>query len=853
MMFRLVVLLAVLALTWGTKRDSEELKTIVNEDLPLPDFVALRAYALSPDAEPWHHTSDLFFAIHNGKSEYTVVESVKDTTGWDFSNYEELKTRALHETTTSYKLLNNADSIISLDQSQHTTAVKEIGEAHITHCAFTGKVGDHVIGSSHGAWFMQASPKQGMYAAHKDGTSHSIVLARRVLSMTVGADNCHTLTTETVHPLELFESMNVESRGTRPFHEISLAEAKEMEQEQQKQKEASRHLQVANPDPPLVACSKFTAPVGTKYAGPGSAGGVSYSIGSSAGCLQYNYDVGSVAMNYNWNTKSAVSRNLLIATGLTCRDCYLYTGAGFLAIGQYVTRQYFRMEVKVSGGAGFKLNMFANNPTLQASKTFNILSAGSWSTINLGAGLAFQYQMGGVRIDVSGSGTAVGGGTVVAGAEAQASAGMVYSASKMTYPVSAFKSFTTPKVALKFTSLKPLSAMVIPTGRLNVKLTFGGAVGSVTGHMDFSAMINFDYKTSSMTSLSAFVGLAAEASAEARALEGQRYTPGMKVPVTISYKGFYPNEEHHAFYSVTAPNGQEIRVMDQKFTTSNTGTGTYTAHWTVPSDSYFAPQNGNKQAHFNVRVSNLHSRSVKSSPFTLDVYNPSEGVVAYPSAGSVVPTDVPVTVKWDASKLHYFKGHAMSAMHGYPVQSRHVVFECTGEKLQGGKVIDSRSTRHLISGSVDNLGQATIMFPSSFAKRFDRFYLEVHDKTADSVGGWNAGYFTLSSPATAVASAKATPNVATEMKVLSATKLSLRHATVAQPVVAAAAVAAPVVPVVSAEEEARALAGCSSGFYWGFGVTFMGAVDYMTILLWDVPLGYASSVVNLMPVKVYCV
>ena len=177
-------------------------------------------------------------------------------------------------------------------------------------------------------------------------------------------------------------------------------------------------------------------------------------------------------MNYNWQTKTATQRVVTLMPGLTCTDCYLYTGAGFLVIAQYSSGNYFRAEVKVAGGAGFNVNLSAKNPTITATKTINIAGAGTWSTIVLGTGLAFQYRMGGVRADISGSGTAVGTGSAVGGAQAQASAGFMYAAGKTYTPYTAFASYKKPSASIKFTSVKALSAMVQVTGRLDAKVRF---------------------------------------------------------------------------------------------------------------------------------------------------------------------------------------------------------------------------------------------------------------------------------------------------------------------------------------------------------------------------------------------
>jgi hypothetical protein len=60
--------------------------------------------------------------------------------------------------------------------------------------------------------------------------------------------------------------------------------------------------------------------------------------------------------NYNQNTRAA-TKSLNMAqsgiTGLTCSNCYAYTGAYIMAIVDYYSSgHYMALEVKVSGALG---------------------------------------------------------------------------------------------------------------------------------------------------------------------------------------------------------------------------------------------------------------------------------------------------------------------------------------------------------------------------------------------------------------------------------------------------------------------------------------------------------------------
>jgi len=817
--------------------------TVVNSETDL-DFARLRILAHSPEGEPWHHSSDLFFAVHAGKTEYSVVDSVKDTHEWDFSSYDDLKNRALYETKTDYKLL---DRVVSLD-AQHAQAVQDISPEHFQHCveeqSHTLQEGDFVIGSSHGAWFKSKSVQSrlasaGLLAAHKDDASkHSIALVRRVVSTELAADGCRKVITESLHPLEIFESMKIESSGVRPFHDVSVPLATPTE-------ERERELQnnVVNPDAPLVTCPKYAFTAGKQFT-KGTAGGVSYNLGTQGGCLQYNYNIGSITMNYNWNTRGS-QQTILLSTGLTCKDCYLYTGAGFLVIAQYQTGSSFRAEVKVGGGAGFNLNMIATNPSIRGSQVINVLGAGSWSTINLGPGLAFSYSMGGVRADVSGSGSATGSGSAVAGAQAQASMGFAYSGGKTWTPTTAFSTWTKPSVSMKFTSFKPTSAEVLLTGRLNAQIVLGSGVGKLTGHVDITAQSRIDYKMSSMTSLSARIA-EDEAFAARRALgssdvEGQTFAPGSEVPIDTSYKGLVPEEEHVLFFSLMTPEGQEIPIHEGRFITSKSGTGRHRSAWRVPSDSRFS-HGGHR---IMVRCSNLYSRAVSTQPFSFSDFVNNGGAVSSPTSGDRVVggDEQPINIRWDTTNMHRFKRDG--PMHGKHMKTRRVMFELHGEKLdKSGAVVQQASTRKLVPEPVDNTGEASIVIPASFANRFERFFVEVHDADADEVSGSNTGYFyRKASPAVSRSGAARVPRVDRRNRgeVAGGGKaLRLRGG-------------GDALAVQEEQESARALAACKSDFTFGFGVLASGGLDSMSILLWSVPIGQDLPFQWLLPVKVMCV
>ena len=340
---KLVVALAVVFLATAEefRAPADEWRTAIKEKIPLR-FAELRAAQFDSQSQAWTHSRELFAAVHGGKSEFVVSESVtkEDAAKWDFSDFESLQSKAIYDTKSTYEMLPGT-TVHSLDLPNHDSLVQELGSDHVKHCMADSaiKADDIIIGSNKGAWFktnaVKAAPANSLFLERDD---HSMVLARRVLSVENLEGGCKRVNTEHLHYLELFNNVKIESKGHRPFHDVpatpeNLALAASTAERVKAATNADgsrRGLTVVNPDKPLVACSAFTTPVGQRYYSGGNAEiGIQYFLGSGAGCLQYNYEVGSISMNYNWNTHSAtVGPN--IGPGLSCTNCYVYSGAGFM-------------------------------------------------------------------------------------------------------------------------------------------------------------------------------------------------------------------------------------------------------------------------------------------------------------------------------------------------------------------------------------------------------------------------------------------------------------------------------------------------------------------------------------------
>ncbi len=69
----------------------------------------------------------------------------------------------------------------------------------------------------------------------------------------------------------------------------------------------------------------------------------------------------------------------------------------------------FRFNAKLSGSAGFNIEVDATNPTLSASKPVNLIPAGTtFAPMSLGGSLSLGFKLGGLDAVISGSGGATG-------------------------------------------------------------------------------------------------------------------------------------------------------------------------------------------------------------------------------------------------------------------------------------------------------------------------------------------------------------------------------------------------------------------------------------------------------------
>ena len=113
---------------------------------------------------------------------------------------------------------------------------------------------------------------------------------------------CSKLHTESVHPIELFSKMKIETITESPFHhtyrnqDIKTDKASSSSP-QYRRKDLST---VVLPDSPIVTCS--TTDYGYLFYGGGNHYSYAYELGATVGCAEYSADIANYNFNYNPST-----------------------------------------------------------------------------------------------------------------------------------------------------------------------------------------------------------------------------------------------------------------------------------------------------------------------------------------------------------------------------------------------------------------------------------------------------------------------------------------------------------------------------------------------------------------------
>lgn len=486
--------------------------------------------------------------------------------------------RSFYNTESQY-VLHPAAEIVDMD-SFHDGAIMSISDEHIEHCdaarhderrmlAVNRQAGEavglYLIGTRGGQW-SSSHHVESWVKTKKDNPGANLLVLRRALSASLSPSGrgCAIIQTTPVHHLELFSEVRIFSNATHPFSTNYVQRDKQaegavhretLEDQRSDSDDPRRRLYTSNVDYPLIDCSDPDEFVNNgPWTFSGNLGQTKYHLGATLGCAQYNAEIASFNMNYNPQTKRAAVQ-ISIDDSIRCKNSYAYLGANFLVYFEYNSRHTrmptFGFETKLTGAAGFNVDLFIRDPSLSGSKTLTLLnpSPSDVYSLEIGSGLTLQYGFGGLKATLSGSGSAAGTAEFGTGASLKAVLGVMYlSDSGFKRINNASFTYTPPHVESTGFRLNSYALSVALTGIEIFHLTYSGYIGAnfeatLTGVLSFSS--------SGTDSITIAIGAPTYfGSSRRRRLSSINATqalpvfyPGDAVPLVLGYSSFNPNEQ----------------------------------------------------------------------------------------------------------------------------------------------------------------------------------------------------------------------------------------------------------------------------------------------------------------------
>ena len=500
---------------------------------------------------------------------------------------------------------------------------------------------------------------------------------------------------------------------------------------------------IVTPTSPLVACDDPSWGSGYWIYGGSSSEAYMYELGLTMGCAEYSNDVpGSFNFNYDYSTGKAVNPSIGLLQGISCGNCFAFLGAGLLAIAEYRNSKIY-FQISVGGGAGFNASLVVKglNISVSGSTTYNLLSeAANYATFPIGGGLSLQYKVGGLTALLSGSGQLTGSASFGAGVSASATMSVMYNGSAVSFPNTAFLSYTPPYYNAKLSGY--FSVRCDLTGTEMFQLSYSGFVSAafsvqLTGYVQYTQLINFQ-----TTSASVY----APKNTTSRKLSDTgmlTFQAGDNVQISFTYRDFHVDEEIVLFYSLSTGT-DEYPIMRQKYFVRES-VGSFEATWTVPWNSILCGQSSNSltTARIIVRASNLLTHSTETDSFALTMYGDSHSIFSSPSLSEVVPTEKPHEVIWRADLLKLFQPDSSSVAQWYGDEKlvESVNLEIVSEKVSANGIVLHSQTILLTNSSVPNIGSAVITIPKDISQTGDRFYFKVLSTNTLNIFGWSRYFF----------------------------------------------------------------------------------------------------------------
>ena len=263
------------------------------------------------------HGREFLNALSSGLTHFEIFENkTKNPEMTNLNDLNDMRTSFLYDSHVSYTLLSDPSGYVNLDNQKHLASfglIHELAESHITHCGHeqTLSHGTFLVGSARGSWMRDLATEHAMakLMAHlspshlKERKDKGLTILRRVVRTeeieVIRSDIteiCSKLFTESVHPMELFSQMKLETISKSPFQYAQMRKNESLEKENpQRSRNGMSNMQL-QPDSPIITCD----PNNYYFGGKGGGYSVGYSL--TEGCAEYYSDFTAYSFNYDLKT-----------------------------------------------------------------------------------------------------------------------------------------------------------------------------------------------------------------------------------------------------------------------------------------------------------------------------------------------------------------------------------------------------------------------------------------------------------------------------------------------------------------------------------------------------------------------
>lgn len=689
----------------------------------------------NPLSDSYLHTDHFFRALHTGDSEFEYTITTDDIETPLGKSFSELASQVIHETTVTGSFFDG-HQYFSLDNSETAANILAIDPLFIIDCNENKPaIGDYYVGTS-------GSTHPSVKLQSNNGAQKGFIFSRQVIQvLNIQDSSCKKVMTELVHPIQVLDTKTT-SQISFPYNHVYIPGERRLSENY-----------FSSPNPPLLLCDdeKVTSKMGSIH----KTGEDTKTVSGVPIHYAYALDVkgnecidaeatapGSINFNHARGTE-AIRKSIDLGYGIKCTNCYSFIGASVLVVfnifgGKMST---FAFEAKDEGGAGFNIELSIKDPSFSGSKYFNLAGPGKPISIPIVAGLTFDIGFGGAWATVKGSGSAKGSASLSSGYTLVEEDYIMYANSKWSAKHTLTNS-NRLKPVYSVTGFKVSSVSLTAIVMLSAKITYslGGSIPvvNVGAAIDFSSILTatLQYVKKGGQYNMAFL--------IQRQLSDvlTTYSPGDKIHFHIKYEGLNPNEHHELYFNIHNDKiqGTGYPVATSTFTTTKTGSGTAAVEWTVPHDTKFMQKENEKpETYFSVHSSARLDRFYTPNRIKLlQKHNHKESsIIEYPHNGAVVPTDRPITIKWDKNGLKQFvhqPGTDGMGSQKIPLKVNLIIV-----------AINSKGQRRAyeLANRVFNNGIYKIQLSDSLRSLGTHFFIVIHDAGEYNRIAWHDGTFTL--------------------------------------------------------------------------------------------------------------